>query len=156
MRLAYPGATEAMVELLAKDQFVDALPDEDMRLRIRQNKPATLRDALKLALELESYQLASRQKAKPVREAYMEEEHSVQRLAGGSRRDTQLPDLVRQLVDALKSGGSNQQKSPLDRKKYSPGTLVCWRCKEKGHMRRDCPKRQGEEKKEVSQSGNDQ
>ena len=69
MRLAYPGATEAMVELLAKDQFVDVLPDEDMRLRIRQNKPATLRDALKLALELESYQLASRQKAKPVREA---------------------------------------------------------------------------------------
>ena len=156
VRLAYPGATEAMVELLAKDQFVDALPDEDMRLRIRQNKPATLRDALKLALELESYQLASRQKAKPVREAYMEEEHSVQRLAGGSRRDTQLPDLVRQLVDALKSGGSNQQKSPLDRKKYSPGTLVCWRCKERGHMRRDCPKRHGEEKKKVSPSGNGQ
>ena len=45
-RLAYPEATEAMVEVLAKDQFVDALPDEDMRLRIRQNKPVMLRDAL--------------------------------------------------------------------------------------------------------------
>ena len=31
-----------MVEVLAKDQFVDALLDENMRLRIRQNKPATL------------------------------------------------------------------------------------------------------------------
>ena len=41
VRLAYPEAAEAMVEVLAKDQFVDALPDEDMRLRIRQNKPAT-------------------------------------------------------------------------------------------------------------------
>ena len=43
--LAYPEAAEAMVEALAKDQFVDALPHEDMQLCIRQNKPATLRDA---------------------------------------------------------------------------------------------------------------
>ena len=42
VRLAYPGATEAMVELLVKYQFTDAFPDEDMRLRIRQNKPAML------------------------------------------------------------------------------------------------------------------
>ena len=51
-RLAYPDAAE---EILAKDQFADALL-EDMQLRIRQNRPATLR----AALELESYQLASR------------------------------------------------------------------------------------------------
>ena len=56
-----------MVEVLAKDQFVDALPDEDMRLHIRQNKPTTLRDTLSLALELESYQIASRQRTKLVR-----------------------------------------------------------------------------------------
>ena len=30
MHLAHPEAAEAMVEVLAKDQFVDALPDEDM------------------------------------------------------------------------------------------------------------------------------
>ena len=57
-----------MLEVLAKDQFVDALPDEDMQLRIRQNKPATLRDALGIALELESYHLASKQKARFVQE----------------------------------------------------------------------------------------
>jgi len=45
-----------MLELLAKDQFVDALTDEDMRLRIRQNRPETLRGALEAALQLESYQ----------------------------------------------------------------------------------------------------
>ena len=52
---------KACFEVLAKDQFVDALLDEDMCLRIRQNKPTTLRDALRLALELDYYQLASRQ-----------------------------------------------------------------------------------------------
>ena len=46
-----------MVEVLVKDQFVNALPEEDMQLRIRQNRPAMLR----AALELESYQLASRE-----------------------------------------------------------------------------------------------
>ena len=44
-----------------------------MRLRIRQNKPATLRDALGTALELESYQLASKQKTRFVWEAQLEE-----------------------------------------------------------------------------------
>ena len=41
-RLAYPEAAEAMVIVLAKDQFIDTLPDEDMRLRIRQSRPPSL------------------------------------------------------------------------------------------------------------------
>ena len=48
-RLAYPEAAETMIVVLAKDQFIDALPDEDMRLRIRQSPtyPSTgLRDGI--------------------------------------------------------------------------------------------------------------
>ena len=41
-RLAYPEAAEVMVIVLAKDQFIDALPDDDMRLRIRQSRPPSL------------------------------------------------------------------------------------------------------------------
>ena len=52
---AYPEADESMAEVLAKNQFVDAVHDEDMHLCIRQNKPTTVRDALRLALELESF-----------------------------------------------------------------------------------------------------
>ena len=63
VRLAYPDAAPLMLEVLAKDQFVDALADEDMRLRVRQSRPATLRKAVEAALELESYQLASRQRS---------------------------------------------------------------------------------------------
>ena len=39
-RLTYPEAAEAMVVVLAKNQFIDALPDEDMHLRIRQESPS--------------------------------------------------------------------------------------------------------------------
>ena len=34
-RLAYLDAAPGMLELLAKDQFIDSLTDEDMKLKIR-------------------------------------------------------------------------------------------------------------------------
>ena len=70
-RLAYPDAVEQMITVLAKDQFIDSLPEEDMRLQIRQSRPANLRQALETALELESYIVASR-RVKPVREVLLE------------------------------------------------------------------------------------
>ena len=54
-RLAYLDAAPAMLELLVKDQFIDSLTDEDMKLRIRQNRPESLQQTLEAALELESY-----------------------------------------------------------------------------------------------------
>ena len=44
-----------MLELLVKDQLIDLLTDEDTKLKIRQNHPESLQQALEAALELESY-----------------------------------------------------------------------------------------------------
>ena len=55
-----------MLELLAKDQFIDALANGDMHLRTQQR---SLREALQTALELEAFQLANQQTTKPVRRA---------------------------------------------------------------------------------------
>ena len=60
-RLAYPDAAVDMLDILTKDQFIDELPDEDLRLRLRQNKPGTLQQAVEEALELESIYLANKQ-----------------------------------------------------------------------------------------------
>ena len=90
-RLAYPRADAAMVEVLAKDQFIDALPQEDMRLRLRQMRPSSLREALKHALELESFMLAGQQSSRPVR---------------GTRMDPQAPtaqDLTKMVRRYLKA-----------------------------------------------------
>lgn len=75
-RLAYPDATaQPMWDLLAKDRFIDALQEEELRLRLRQARPATLRDALHLALELESCQIASKRRTtSSVRSANLEED----------------------------------------------------------------------------------
>ena len=51
-----------MKDLLAKEQFIDAILDGDTRLRLKQSRPHSLRPALTLAMELESYRLASRKR----------------------------------------------------------------------------------------------
>ena len=139
VRLAYPEAAESMVEVLAKDQFVDALPDEDMRLRIRQNKPAMLRDALRLALELESYQIASKQRSKfHVRAAQFESEPQE-----GKTTSNSTSDVLQQLVEAIRLGKQPYRRRPgyrrIRTRQASESNIICWECKEKGHRRSECP-----------------
>lgn len=67
-RLAYPLAPEYTKDLLAKEQFIDAILDGDTWLRLKQSKPQSLRAVLELAMELESYRPASRQRDLHVRE----------------------------------------------------------------------------------------
>jgi hypothetical protein len=50
--LAYPTAPNDIRESLAKEQFIDALIDVDMRLRIKQARPHSLNDAIRHAVEI--------------------------------------------------------------------------------------------------------
>ena len=61
-------APPTLRDVLARDQFIDALSDEDTRLRIKQERPRTLQKSLEAALELESFQIAARQRVKVSRE----------------------------------------------------------------------------------------
>lgn len=53
--LAYPIAPGEFRETLAKEQFIDALLDSDMRLRVKQARPLNLNDAIRHDLELEAF-----------------------------------------------------------------------------------------------------
>lgn len=53
--LAYPTAPGDVRETLAKEQFIDALIDSDMRLRVKQARPLNLNDAIRHAVELEAF-----------------------------------------------------------------------------------------------------
>ena len=52
---AYPTAPGDVRETLAKDQFIDALKDQEIRIKIKQSRPSNLNSAVQLAVELESY-----------------------------------------------------------------------------------------------------
>ena len=60
--LAYPKAPCDVRETLAKEQFVDALVNTEMRLKIKQARPVDFNDAVRHAVELEAfYRAESRQ-----------------------------------------------------------------------------------------------
>lgn len=66
VRQAYPGVNKDVIETLSIDQFVDALSDSDIRLRVREFGPKTLADAERTALRLESHKIADRQRSRLV------------------------------------------------------------------------------------------
>ena len=53
--LAYPKAPSDVQETLAKEQFVDALVNSEMRLKIKQARPVDLNDAVRHAVEVEAF-----------------------------------------------------------------------------------------------------
>ena len=52
--LAYPLAAHALRMKLARDQFVDSVSDVRLQLRLKENMPATLDDAVARAVQLEA------------------------------------------------------------------------------------------------------
>ena len=160
-RLAYPDAAPGMLDVLAKDQFIDAMTDEDMRLRIRQNKPMNLREALEYALELESYYLANKQRIRVARETQLEQDRapSVNKADLDQSSDV-LEKLQKCVVDAVQqctNYGRNARSNSAGRGRGRGRGLVCWNCGERGHPERLCTKeRRRGGVGGHSQSGNDQ
>jgi len=140
-RLAYPGAAESMISTLAKDQFIDALHDDDSRLRIRQLRPQTLQGALEIALEMESYAMADKQKRRTVRELRLES--TSRRRFSNRTGNTQSGKsvLLHKLQECLEALQKQQQPVDLPSRKKEGLRHVevsCWQCGKKGHYKRDC------------------
>ena len=54
-RQAYPDATVSLRESIAKDQFIEALADPELRWKVHQAKAVTLTEALDAAVEVEAF-----------------------------------------------------------------------------------------------------
>jgi len=94
-----------MLEILAKDQFIDSF-DEDIKLRVQQSHPGTLQlaleAALEAALELESYQLASRQHVKPVQAVQLDQEsNELPQQQGRTRLTGASPEVLEELQQCM-------------------------------------------------------
>ena len=146
-RLAYPDATGELQNVLSRDQFMDALPDADMRLRVKKERPQSLQRALELALELESFQLASNQRQyRMVRETKFEDkrkgEEKPQQLASKEEKEVQplyavldrLEKSLRECVNDVRAAVGWRRRQQDNKRKSG-----CWSCGKPGHLRRDCP-----------------
>jgi hypothetical protein len=62
-RQAYPSAQSSLTSGLALEHFIDAIPDGNLRLRLRESNPKSIHQAETLAVRLETLKLAERQKS---------------------------------------------------------------------------------------------
>ena len=60
MALAHPTLSQEARETIACDYYVDAMDDADFALKVRERAPATLDEALRIALQLEAWQRDAR------------------------------------------------------------------------------------------------
>ena len=146
-QLAYPDAPASMIEVLARDQFLDALPEEDLQVKMRQGRPPTLRQALETSLELESLCLASKQRLHAIREAALEEES----------KDEQPEDkVIHHLTELVRRAMREPRHEKEPRTSPWQRVVICWHCGKKGHVRRECPTRGKPATQSVSHPGNGQ
>ena len=143
VRKAYPGAPENTTSILLRDQFVDALQDQQLQIYVLQAHVVNMQQALARALEYESFikKGVPGVRKEPKGETYVRRNQMRGRgqLHGrfggrcwgcgqqGHRRHecTAAPRSPRSL-----SADRGRQGSP------SP---CCWECGETGHLARTCP-----------------
>ena len=168
---AYPQATGALQEILSKDNFVDALTDSDMRLRIQQNKPTNLDEAVRMAIELDAFNQAERQRFSNINK------RSVRIAQSMDLRETDMADWKREMEKMQKQmsdlrdhlekmnikqtslhkegmvleSSPEQAKGMIENKKKfvrNPSrnnSRGCWNCGEFGHIERNCRKKTSSE-----------
>ncbi|XP_078367182.1 uncharacterized protein LOC144651166 [Oculina patagonica] len=160
--LAYQDLSPDTQERFAVQHFIDAIKDQDDRLRLRRDKPKTMDEALTLACELEAFRLldgdwrGSSSKVRSVDEVGKEPDLLRAQLdmlrsdiqMQQQRQETQqvaLQELVQQIQQLSQTMTLNTSGSP-NAPRYPNRNGQCWDCKEFGHYRRNCPKRKSQDR----------
>ncbi|XP_033739054.1 uncharacterized protein LOC117326415 [Pecten maximus] len=66
-RRAYPTADSKLVGTLALENFIESIPDADIRLRLKESRPRDINEAEIQAVRLETHRLADKQRSRPTR-----------------------------------------------------------------------------------------
>ena len=150
--LSYPKADPSLIKSLAMGFFVDAISDAEMRLKIQQTRPKDLNEAVKVAVELEAFDRAERQRKgqKYARQTDVQTEGNselkqlVERMNEDRKKDKSN---LSELIDLMKQ---NQKEVSYDKKNRIPKSKAamnskpkrrCYICGDEKHLANTCPKK---------------
>ncbi len=150
---SYPAAPLDLTETLAKDHFLDALEDSDMRLKLRQNKPQTLDEAVCQAVELDAFNTAEKHRRAGIGKAVRmvqsgdaengaeQNINSVTVKAVQSDLEKKVNQIAEQLQGLVTNSRPSYQSKRTDRRPYysGPFTGSCYQCGKVGHKKQECP-----------------
>ena len=106
---AYPTAHPSLMDFLCRDHFLDALVDPDTRMNVYRSRPRSLDEAVCIAVELEAFLMAERQRhpqRRPIRETKMDSEANYQRDFDNMRRamHQDFQSMKAELVNGIRGG----------------------------------------------------
>ena len=121
-RQAYPTADSSLINTLSLDYFIDAIPDSDMRLRIREARPSNINQAEIHAVRLETHKIADKQRR--VQIDNMNTSNSVQdapvREINDEKSDDASNSALSKLTDSIKTLEKSTQKLASIMKQNAP------------------------------------
>ena len=148
VNLAYPTVPSDVRDTLAKQQFIEALVDSEMRIRIKQSRPVNLTDAIHLAVELEAYNRAEKigkEGRSHLRSASAEVgEQSTLATVTTTMETASFKSTLERLeekLDSLQKEVNSIKGKTLKKKDSPPQKKRCFKCGEEGHIRPNCPKK---------------
>ncbi|CAG2221162.1 unnamed protein product [Mytilus edulis] len=133
--LSYPTAPNDVRETLAKEQFIDGLMSVDMRLRIKQARPADLNDAIRHAVELEAFN-----KAEIKQDNGKGYSRAITRDGTNSDASDKTVELLKNMQTALTDLQQEVRALKQTRAQYqNHKNRGCFNCGKFGHFKKDCP-----------------
>ncbi|KAL5491297.1 hypothetical protein EMCRGX_G016559 [Ephydatia muelleri] len=144
---AFPAWPAEQLQDLLRNQFIQGVLSSSVQLALMKEEPKTLDDALKLACKHEMVETAQKHlqmlRQKEVVASTEGESSNSELVTATLRRDRERSEVetlrreVQRLSEKLKGGQRGRVDNSEEREKTGP---VCWNCKSRGHVRKDCPK----------------
>ena len=131
---AYGKTDDETRDRIARDAFLNAISDDSIREKLRDQNPKTLADAVR-----ESKRLAANQDLEKTRV-----KGAVRQISADQTEIEELKAQIKKLgqMKPRRQRSRNQQSRAMEGqwKSRDPGNPpTCWRCHKKGHIARWCP-----------------